>query len=438
MSTPKNSTDRNFRVLSIAIMFALFFMIAFVTGYQNPLGTVIKGLAGDNTALSQLGNLANFIAYAVMGFPAGKLLERHGYRITSLAAVTVGFVGVLITFLSGFITENNTLTISIYLIGAFISGFSMCMLNTVVNPMLNSLGRDQRQGNQLIQFGGMCNSLGATLAPVIVGYLIGGRASSIASANGVFYMAMAIFAVAAVVIYASELQESPDLGKEKESLKVKDVLAFSNLRFGLLAIFCYVGIEVGIANWNTQYLVDHFEAIGQKADATTIAGAVVGVYWLLMLVGRLVGGIVGGMVSSRAMLTTTAALLTVLVSAAICVSGTDVPFISFSSADMSIQTVQVPLNAILLVLCGLCTSVMWGAIFNLAVEGLGRFTSLASGLFMVMVCGGGILPFLQGYVSTNILSSFWLIAGLGIYLLIYALLLSKPDKKAQKEKGAFA
>ena len=115
MSTPKNSTDRNFRVLSIAIMFALFFMIAFVTGYQNPLGTVIKGLAGDNTALSQLGNLANFIAYAVMGFPAGKLLERHGYRITSLAAVLVGFTGVLITFLSGFITDNNTLTISIYL-----------------------------------------------------------------------------------------------------------------------------------------------------------------------------------------------------------------------------------------------------------------------------------------------------------------------------------
>ncbi|MGN0210815.1 MAG: MFS transporter, partial [Muribaculaceae bacterium] len=193
-----------------------------------------------------------------------------------------------------------------------------------------------------------------------------------------------------------------------------------------------------IANWNTQYLVDHFEAIGQQADATTIAGAVVGVYWLLMLVGRLVGGIVGGMVSSRAMLTTTSALLAVLVSAAICVSGTNVPFISFSSADMSIQTVQVPLNAILLVLCGLCTSVMWGAIFNLAVEGLGRFTSLASGLFMVMVCGGGILPFLQGYVSTNILSTFWLIAGLGIYLLIYALLLSKPDKEAQKEKGAFA
>lgn len=438
MSTPKNSTDRNFRVLSIAIMFALFFMIAFVTGYQNPLGTVIKGLAGDNTALSQLGNLANFIAYAVMGFPAGKLLERYGYRITALAAVSVGFVGVLITFLSGFITSNNTLTISVYLVGAFISGFSMCMLNTVVNPMLNSLGRDQRQGNQLIQFGGMCNSLGATLAPVIVGYLIGGQASSIASANGVFYMAMGIFALAAVVIYCSQLQESPDLGKKKESLKVADVLAFNNLRFGLLAIFCYVGIEVGLANWNNQYLVDHFTSIGHKEEATAIAGAVVGAYWLLMLVGRLVGGLIGGKVSSRAMLTTTAALLTALVAAAICVTGTDVPFISFSSADMSIQTVQIPLNAILLVLCGLCTSVMWGAIFNLAVEGLGRFTSLASGLFMAMVCGGGILPQIQGYIGSTILSSFWLIAALGIYLLIYALVLSKPDKKAQKEKGAFA
>ena len=163
-----------------------------------------------------------------------------------------------------------------------------------------------------------------------------------------------------------------------------------------------------------------------------MAGAVVGVYWLVMLVGRLVGGIVGGMVSSRAMLTTTAALLTVLVSAAICVSGTDVPFISFSSADMSIQTVQVPLNAILLVLCGLCTSVMWGAIFNLAVEGLGKYTSIASGLFMVMVCGGGILPLIQGAVAdaTNYLMSYIVIIIGVAYILWYALFGSKVKKTA--------
>lgn len=120
-----------------------------------------------------------------MGYPAGKLLERHGYRRTAMAAVTVGFVGVLITYLSGYILNDNTTAVSVYIIGAFVAGFSMCMLNTVVNPMLNSLGKNQNQGNQFIQFGGACNSIGATLAPVIVGSLLGGAASTISAANPV-------------------------------------------------------------------------------------------------------------------------------------------------------------------------------------------------------------------------------------------------------------
>ena len=205
--TTKTATPRKSYALPIAIMFALFFMIAFVTGYQNPLGDVIKDMTGGNALLSQLGTLANFIAYACMGIPAGMLLERRGYRITALTAVSVGFLGVLITYLSGFIADNTTAVI-IYIIGALVAGFSMCMLNTVVNPMLNSLGRNQNQGNQLVQFGGTFNSLGATLAPVIVGGLLGGSASSIASANPVFFMAMGIFAVAAIVLYFSKLPEA--------------------------------------------------------------------------------------------------------------------------------------------------------------------------------------------------------------------------------------
>ena len=94
-------TQQKNYTLPIIIMFALFFMIAFVTGYQNPLGNVIKELTGGSKLMSQLGNLANFIAYAVMGIPAGKLLEKYGYRITALSAVSVGFIGVLITFISG-------------------------------------------------------------------------------------------------------------------------------------------------------------------------------------------------------------------------------------------------------------------------------------------------------------------------------------------------
>lgn len=422
------TTTRKNYTLPIIIMFSLFFMIAFVTGYQNPLGDVIKGLTKGNTLMSQLGNLANFIAYAVMGLPAGKLLEKYGYRITALSAVAVGFTGVLITYLSGF--NDNVV---IYIIGAFVAGFSMCMLNTVVNPLLNSLGSTPNKGNMLIQFGGSCNSLGATLAPVIVGYLLGGQATGIASANPVFYMAMTIFAVAFAVLYLSKLPESPDLGKVKEPIKASGAFRYRNFTLGVIAIFFYVGIEVGIANITYQY-ISSSESIASLnvGSVTAIAGAVVGVYWLLMLVGRLIGGAVGAKVSSRAMLATVSAVGMILVAmAVISPQDTIVPMLGVdNSGGFEITIVQLPINVLFLIACGLCTSVMWGAIFNLSVNGLGKYTAVASGVFMCLVCGGGILPALQGWIAdmTSVLTSFWLVFGLLAYLLFYAMVGSKPKK----------
>lgn len=422
------TTGKNY-TLPIIIMFALFFMIAFVTGYQNPLGNVIKELTGGSKLMSQLGNLANFIAYAVMGIPAGKLLEKYGYRITALSAVSVGFLGVLITFFSGF--DNNVV---IYLVGSFVAGFSMCMLNTVVNPMLNSLGSTPNKGNQLIQFGGAFNSLGATLAPVVVGYILGGAATEIASANPVFYLAMGIFAVAFIVIFFSKLPESPDLGKAKETIKVSGAFRYRNFTLGVLAIFFYVGIEVGIANISLQYISDSpVVAANNAGDPAVIAGAVVGMYWLLMLVGRLVGGAVGDKVSSRTMLAFVACVGLVLVALGICSSEESiVPLIGIDKdGGFSFSIVNLPVNVLFFVLCGLCTSVMWGAIFNLSVSGLGKYTAVASGVFMCLVCGGGILPAIQGWiadVSGSVLTSFWLVFGLLAYLLFYALVGSKSTK----------
>ena len=430
----KQNGARGSYTLPIAIMFALFFMIAFVTGYQNPLGEVIKNMAGGNIFLSQLGTLANFIAYACMGYPAGIILEKKGYRMTSLWAVTVGFAGVLVTYLSGMIPDN-THAVVVYLIGAFIAGFSMCMLNTVVNPMLNSLGRNQKQGNQLVQFGGSFNSLGATLAPVIVGGLLGGEASTISSADPVFYLAMSIFALAWVVLYLAKLPEAEDFGRKKEKIKAAGAFRYSNFTFGVAAIFCYVGIEVGIANWTFQYLSsDYIGEVNNGFEAAAIAGTVVGIYWLLMLVGRLIGGAVGGKVSSRAMLTVTSLVAVVLLILGISTAETVVPFIGFDSKHMLFSVVNVPLNSIFFIACGLCTSVMWGSIYNLSVQGLGKYTAVASGLFMTMVCGGGILPALQGLIADgSVLASFWLPTALCIYLLCYALFLSRPSKNAPQE-----
>lgn len=296
-------TKKNSNILAIAIMFFLFMMISFVTGLQNPFGVIVKQQFSASNLMSQLGNAANFIAYAFMGLPAGFILSKKGYKFTALSAVAVGFIGVCITFLSG-----KAGSFAVYLLGAFISGFSMCMLNTVVNPMLNTLGGGGKKGNQLIQFGGSLNSLTATICPVFVGYLIGDitKDTSIADANPALFIAMGVFALAFVIIFLSEVPEPgleavADKGgksEEKTTDSIKGALSYKHFVFGAIAIFLYVGVEVGIPNFANLYMTS--PAIGISA---AVAGTIVGMYWFLMLCGRLLGGALGGRVSSRSMMT---------------------------------------------------------------------------------------------------------------------------------------
>lgn len=413
-------------VLAIAIMFFLFAMISFVTGLQNPMGIIVKSQFEATNAMSQLGNLANFIAYAFMGLPAGFILKKYGYKVTSLLAVSVGFIGVGISFLSG-IAES----FAVYLTGAFVSGFSMCMLNTVVNPMLNTLGGGGNKGNQLIQFGGSLNSLSATIVPVLVGYLIGEVSSetAISDADPALFIAMGVFAFAFVIIIFSDIPE-PELEaarrnpqpKENTMESISKALSHRNLVFGVIAIFLYVGIEVGIPNIANLYMTS--PEVGMSAG---VAGTVVGMYWLLMLVGRLLGGAVGAKVSSKVMMTFVSAVAILFILVGMFLPETFVKFPAISS-DLSFSLVDIPLGVVFFVLCGLCTSVMWGAIFNLSVEGLGKYTSIASGLFMVMVCGGGVLPVVQGAVadSFGFIDSYWVLVAALAYILIFALFLSRP------------
>ena len=413
-------------VFAIGICFFLFAMISFVTGLQNPMGIIAKAQFGATNLMSQLGNAANFIAYAFLGLPAGFLLKGKGYKFTALAAVSVGFIGVGISYLSGVLGS-----FPVYLLGAFVSGFSMCMLNTVVNPLLNTLGGGGNKGNQLIQLGGSLNSLAATIVPVLAGYLIGEvtEKTQVADVNLALFIAMAIFALAFVIIFFSaipepELEAAAAAGEQpKESVmdSVKGALSYKNFVFGAIAIFLYVGIEVGIPNFVNLYMTGAV-AEGGLGIATAIAGSLVGAYWFLMLCGRLVGGAIGAKVSSRAMMTfvSTVAIVFVLL-------GMFLP----ETMTMSLLDAQVPVGMVFFVLCGLCTSIMWGAIFNLAVEGLGKYTSIASGLFMVMVCGGGLLPLLQGFVAdkAGYIVSYWVIIAALAYTLWFALVGSRVNKK---------
>ena len=410
-------------LLPIIMMIALFGMISFVTGLQNPMAIIVKNQFQASNFMSQLGNFANFLAYAFMGIPAGLLLQKIGYKKTALTAIAIGFVGVGIQYMSG-----QAGSFAIYLMGAFVCGFSMCMLNTVVNPMLNTLGGGGNKGNQLIQIGGSFNSLNATIVPVLVGYLIGNAAqASIKDANPALFIAMGIFALAFAVLFFVNIPEPRLKDKAVSTEKAKhSPLSFRHFILGAIAIFVYVGVEVGIPNIMNLFMTTGTGEGGLGID-TTIAGTVVGTYWFLMLIGRLVGASVGAKVSPKAMLTFAAGLGLFFVTLAIFLSPATMVSMPVFQSNISIGMTQVPVNVMLLVLCGLCTSIMWGGIFNLAVEGLGKYTEAAAGIFMVMVCGGGILPLLQGSVADSLgfLSSYWIIFLGCAYMLYYALIGSK-------------
>lgn len=411
-------TNNKSNILPIVVMFLLFFMIAFVTNFAGSMGVIVKTQFGASNAMAQLGTLANFIAYAVMGVPAGIILKRKGYKFTSLLAVSVGFIGVGVQWLSGYAESFG-----VYVLGAFIAGFSMCLLNIVVNPMLNTLGGGGKRGNQLIQFGGSCNSIGGTLAPIILGYLIGGSAATaqVGDAAPAMLAAMLIFLLAFVIISLTKIPEphieTPEQRAAAKANKDKySPLSFRHFVLGAIAIFFYVGVEVGIPNTANLYMSNN------PAVGPAIAGTVVGLYWLMMMCGRLLGGAIGGKVSSKAMLVAVSSLAIVML---LCVMFFPETWV------VAFKGIELPVSMILMFLCGLMTSVMWGAIFNLAAEGLGKYTPAASGIFMALVCGGGILPFFQNLLAdhTNYLISYIVpIAGL-LYILFYALIGSKNVNK---------
>ena len=411
---------------AIIVMIALFAMIAFVTNLCTPMATIIKNQGPISNVLAQIGNYGNFVAYLVMGIPAGMLISKFGYKKTALIGLAVGAAGILIQWVSGLldVEQNLGLVFGVYLVGAFIAGLCMCILNCVVNPMLNLLGGGGNSGNQLIQIGGVFNSSAAVACYILMGALISDATKAkIADATPALMIALAIFVIAFIVISFTKIEE-PEQAPVELSL-IKGAMSYRHFALGALAIFLYMGIEVGVPNFVQQYL------IADGIPAGTV-GMLVAVYWFMMLIGRFVGAGIGNKVSSRAMITTVSIATLVLVLFGMY-APTDV-IVSFPGVDwgqLILIWQPIPVGIFAFLLVGLCTSVMWGAIFNMAVEGLGKYTAIASGIFMTMVFGCAVMMAIQAAVAdaTNYITSFWVVVFCAAYLLFYALVGSKPVKK---------
>lgn len=505
---------------AIIVMIALFAMIAFVTNLCSPMGVIVKNQFGTTNFMAMIGNYGNFGAYLLMGFPAGMMIQCWGYKRTALIGLLVGITGILVQWLSGWGG------MAVYLIGALISGACMCILNTVVNPMLNLLGGGGNKGNQLIQIGGVFNSSAAVAVYIIMGALIGEAAKAkISDATPALMIALAIFVIAFIVIFFTKIEEpeQPESGHLIED--IKGAMHYRHFVLGILAIGLYGGIEMGIPGYILQYLTADIEEVRNKkteimqqyeagtldADATALAmlypygnvetelenkynkaldkaqqkkgtnlnaeekanvkaecekehekslkeikkkivegeitlkktqGATLGlamnagyvgtlsaIYFLLMLVGRFVGASVGAKVSTKTMITFVSGLAIILLLAGIYLPSSitvRVPGIDYN--EMAILWDNIPVGVFSFLLVGLCASVMWGGIFNLAVEGLGKYTAIASGAFMTMVVGFAIMVAVQGLIADwtgSYLTSYWVPLACAVYILYYALWGSK-------------
>lgn len=413
----------------IIIMIALFAMIAFVTNLCSPMAVIVKNDFGASNVLAQIGNYGNFIAYLVMGIPSGMLIAKYGYKKTALIGLIIGIIGILVQWLSGHVGKESAFLV--YLLGAFISGFTMCILNAVVNPMLNLLGGGGNKGNQLIQIGGVFNSAAAVAVYIIMGALIGDATKAhIADATPALMIALAIFVVGFIVLLFTKVEE-PEQAPVDVSL-IKGALKYRHFALGVIAIFVYGGVEVGTPTYIMQYLTASAEKGGMGMDAT-IVGLIVAVYWLMMLIGRFIGGVIGGKISSRTMITTVATLCILLLLFGMYLPmdiTVNVPGIDW--ANLNLIWAEVPIGILAFLLIGLCSSVMWGGIFNMAVEGLGKYTAIASGIFMTMVAGFAVMIAIQGWVAdlTDYMTSYWVVVCCAAYILFYALIGSRiPNQK---------
>ena len=411
---------------AIIIMIALFAMIAFVTNLCTPMATIIKNQGPISNVLAQIGNYGNFIAYLVMGIPAGMLISKYGYKKTALIGLVVGSVGILIQWISGLMDVDNNLGLvfAVYLIGAFIAGLCMCILNCVVNPMLNLLGGGGNSGNQLIQIGGVFNSTAAVACYILMGALIGDAAKAkISDATPALMIALAIFVVAFIVISFTKIEEPKQAPVQLDL--IKGAMSYRHFALGTLGIFVYMGIEVGVPNFVQQYLISDY-----GLPASTV-GMIVAVYWFMMLIGRFVGASIGDKVSSRTMITVVSSATIILVLFGMFAPTITVAFPGVNWGTLEIIWEEIPLGIFSFLLVGLCTSVMWGAIFNMAVEGLGKYTAIASGIFMTMVFGCAVMMFIQATVADLVgyIQSFWCVVACAVYLLFYALIGSKVTRR---------
>ncbi|MEN8138112.1 MAG: MFS transporter [Bacteroidota bacterium] len=400
------------------IMVGLMFIVGFLTvvnqQFQTPLQSALLSDAGDlKNTLATFITFAFFMGYPALGSTASKWADTIGYKGTLIRGMIVLMAGLGIEALSAYAAGAlGSVNIGsavvpqaffIFLVGSFVLGSALAIMQTVINPFAAIMAVPGTSAVTRLSIAGSANSIGTTIAPYFVTFVVFGKGVIPEVAQLLLPLSILILVVGIVTGVVGKLHlPNPEHAEEVDPVKlVKSIWSFTHLKLGVVAIFVYVGVEVAVGSNITMFA----KSIGLPEEKYTIMTMMV---WGGMLVGRLLGSFLSKISGNHQLLfTSTISLILVAIS-------------------------MITENLWFLAGVGLMHSIMWGAIFSLAIDKLGPYTAKGSGALMIGVAGGAIIPWVQG-IAADVLGGWsltWIIVIIGeAYLIYYALSGYKVNKE---------
>jgi FHS family L-fucose permease-like MFS transporter len=382
-------------LISLAV---LYFMMGLITCLNDTLVPFFKSGFSLSYAQSSLVQFYFFLTYGVISIPAGKIVERMGYKNGMVLGFSVAAFGALLFFPASLMHQY-----SLFLAALFVIAVGIVLLQVAANPYVTILGPARTASSRLTLVQGM-GSVGTTVAPLLGAHFILARLKESHASGGALrypYLGIAcLLILIAGIVYKLKLPQikaGAGVAESATDKKSTTIFSFRNLNFGVWAIFMYVGAEVSIGTFLTNYISDTLKIEVHQANSF------VAFYWGGMLVGRLIGSFVLQKISPPLVLRICAA--------------TSILLIVFSVNATGYAAVWS------MIAVGLCNSIMFATIFSLSVHGLGKYTSTASGLLSTAILGGAVISFLVGLTkdSHSWSLAFILPAICYIYILFYAI-----------------
>ncbi len=370
---PLNGQKQNYTsaLISLAV---LYFMMGLITCLNDTLVPFFKSGFNLTFAQSSLVQFYFFLTYGVMSIPAGKIVEKVGYKNGMVMGFSIAGIGALLFFPASILHQYV-----LFLTALFIIAIGIVLLQVAANPYITTLGPARTASSRFTLIQGV-GSIGTTAAPLLGSYFILSHLKeSHASSQAVGYPYVGIaclLTLIAIVVYnlkLPDIKKGKDVPETTDNNKANSVFSFRNLNFGVWAIFVYVGAEVSIGTFLTNYIADTLKIEVHQANNF------VAFYWGGMLIGRLIGAFILQRLKPPAVLAGCAAMSVFLIILSIN-----------SSGNIAVWS---------MIAVGIFNSIMFATIFSLSVHGLKKYTTRASGLLSTAIVGGAILSFLMGLLK---------------------------------------